>query len=195
VNRQNSSFTEDDVIDERFRSSLSDFRGSGYDRGHMAPAMNHQSSSRDMDETFYLTNISPQVGIGFNRDYWARFERFCKTLVTLHGYDDVFVLTGPLYLPSKASRGGSSNTKWQMKHLCIGDAPRLVAVPTHFFKVILAEKGKTENSRRKGGGRKEGDDNVDLSMAAFVMPNEATDHATPLAAFSVPIRSLEEAGA
>jgi hypothetical protein len=49
------------VIPTRFRSKLSDFRRSGYDRGHMAPAMNHKSSQKDMDDTFFLTNMSPQV--------------------------------------------------------------------------------------------------------------------------------------
>lgn len=49
------------VIPERFRSKLSDFHRSGYDRGHMAPALNHKSSQQDMDDTFFLTNMSPQV--------------------------------------------------------------------------------------------------------------------------------------
>lgn len=33
-----------------------------------------------MDDTFSLTNISPQVGKGFNRDYWARFEKYVRDL-------------------------------------------------------------------------------------------------------------------
>lgn len=49
------------VIPERFRSKLRDYYKSGYDRGHMAPALNHKSSQQDMDDTFYLTNMSPQV--------------------------------------------------------------------------------------------------------------------------------------
>lgn len=49
------------VIPERFRSKLRDYQKSGYDRGHMAAALNHKSSQQDMDDTFYLTNMSPQV--------------------------------------------------------------------------------------------------------------------------------------
>ena len=49
------------MIPERFRSKLSDYQKCGYDRGHMAPALNHKSSQQDMDDTFFLTNMSPQV--------------------------------------------------------------------------------------------------------------------------------------
>lgn len=58
---QNHMYSLLQVIPTRFRSKLSDFHGSGYDRGHMAPAMNHKSSQKDMNDTFFLTNMSPQV--------------------------------------------------------------------------------------------------------------------------------------
>jgi DNA/RNA endonuclease G (NUC1) len=45
---------------------ISDFK-SGYDRGHMVPAADAKISQKAMDETFYLSNIAPQVGDGFNR--------------------------------------------------------------------------------------------------------------------------------
>ena len=40
-----------------------DFRGSGWSRGHMAPAGNNKHSQAAMNQTFYLTNIVPQVHI------------------------------------------------------------------------------------------------------------------------------------
>jgi len=40
-----------------------DYKGSGYDRGHMAAAGNHRHSQAAMDQTFVLSNISPQVGL------------------------------------------------------------------------------------------------------------------------------------
>ena len=48
-------------IERRFRSKLEDYRGSGFDRGHMAPAANHKRSQAAMDDTFTLTNMSPQA--------------------------------------------------------------------------------------------------------------------------------------
>lgn len=72
VDRQKSTFKEDDSIPPQFRAKLNDYFRSGFDRGHMVPAADVKNSQVSMNETFYLTNISPQVGEGFNRD--------CKSL-------------------------------------------------------------------------------------------------------------------
>ncbi|KAL6781343.1 hypothetical protein ACKKBG_A10765 [Auxenochlorella protothecoides x Auxenochlorella symbiontica] len=165
--RSSSQFTEDAGVGARFRAKLSDYRGTGYDRGHMAPASNHKESQGSMDETFSLSNIAPQVGGGFNRDYWARFERFVQD--TTKSFDDVWVVTGPLYIPRPGPSG------WVLEHPMLGQPPQMVAVPTHFFKVVLAEQG-----------------DASTAVAAFVMPNSAIPAEYPLSAFSVPLTSLEE---
>lgn len=67
-NRNKSRFKEDQSIPELFRAKLSDYWSSGFDRGHMAPAADAKRNQAAMDETFYLSNICPQVGEGFNRD-------------------------------------------------------------------------------------------------------------------------------
>ena len=189
-------------IERRFRSKLDDYRGSGYDRGHMAPASNHKTTQDTMDETFTLSNTSPQarveldvkqhvellvegcvamwrvwqhcllgpaaphccscrwagpsrrlrtlatraclprpcaplpaahasppgclghcsllqVGPGFNRDYWARLERFVQDLAS--SCDDVWVVTGPLYLPVRAAPGaGPAAAGYVMQHPMLG---------------------------------------------------------------------------
>ncbi len=75
--------TEEEVLGEfprkdRFRAdrnistgsaSLEDYRGSEYDRGHLAPAADFKWSEQAMDESFLLSNMSPQVP-GFNRGIW-----------------------------------------------------------------------------------------------------------------------------
>lgn len=68
VDRQKSTFKEDDTVPPQFRAKLADYFRSGFDRGHMVPAADVKNSQTSMNETFYLTNISPQVGEGFNRD-------------------------------------------------------------------------------------------------------------------------------
>ncbi|MEW5317411.1 MAG: hypothetical protein WDW38_008708 [Sanguina aurantia] len=172
--RGKSDFCEDKDLDPRFRSRLSDYRNSGYDRGHMAPAANHKGSQQEMDETFSLVNVSPQVGKGFNRDYWARFEKYVRDLSRKSG--EVYVVTGPLWMPTADEEG-----RWRMSYPCIGTAPSLVSVPTHYFKVILADGRSNEPGSGPRG----------VGVGAFVLPNAPLDPKTPLSSYVVPLESLE----
>lgn len=43
------------------RATNADYKGSGFDRGHLAAAANHKWSQKAMDDTFYLSNVAPQV--------------------------------------------------------------------------------------------------------------------------------------
>ena len=163
ASRRGVHYAEDEGIDPRFRARLSDYRGSGFDRGHMSPAYNNKSSADAMEQSFLLSNCAPQVGKGFNQDYWARFERFITDVVR-PACKNVHVITGPLY----------SNAESGQK---IGGG---VAVPSHFYKVILGELR---------------DANQQHVLGAFVMPNDQIHPKTPLTTFLVPLDQLErEAG-
>jgi len=172
VDRKKSVFKEDEKIPGTFKALLRDYFRSGYDRGHQAPAANAKFNQQAMDETFYLSNISPQVGEGFNRDYWAHLEFFCRDLTK--NYNSVRIVTGPLYLPKRDADG-----KWRVTYEVIGNPPN-VAVPTHFFKLVVAEKPN----------RNPGDDS--LAVSAFVLPNDRISNDTPLRSFEVPIEALEK---
>jgi len=123
-----------------------------------------------MNATFALSNMCPQVGEGFNRDYWSHFEDFCRRLGT--HYPSVRIVTGPLYLPKRDTDG-----KWRVSYEVVGHPPN-VAVPTHFYKVIYAEDGKP---------------NGNVSLAAFVLPNEKISNSKPLSEFEVPLEAVERA--
>ncbi|ODH38929.1 hypothetical protein ACO22_02091 [Paracoccidioides brasiliensis] len=146
ADRKKSNFYEEQTIPQAFRARLSDYFRSGYDRGH-------------------------QVGEGFNRDYWAHFEDFCRRLTKV--YPSVRIVTGPLYLPKRDPVDG----KWRVTYEVIGNPPN-VAVPTHFYKVIFAEDGVT-------GGK--------VSLGAFVLPNAHIPNEKSLADFEVPLEAVERA--
>ncbi|KAK0179682.1 hypothetical protein PV327_005413 [Microctonus hyperodae] len=167
VDRSKSTFKSDETIHPFFRSSNSDYKGSGFDRGHMAAAGNHQSSQDYVHQTFTLSNIAPQVGAGFNRDSWNRLETHVRKLTKV--YTDVHVCTGPLYLAKKEKDG-----KKYVKYEVIGS--NHVAVPTHFFKIVV---GETKDSK--------------YEMEAYVMPNAPIDDSIPLTSFQVPPESIERA--
>ncbi|KAH8160763.1 hypothetical protein CIB48_g7483 [Xylaria polymorpha] len=173
--RKHSAFLEDEAVPEKFRAKLKDYFRSGYDRGHQVPAADAKWSQNAMNETFYLTNMSPQVGEGFNRDYWAHFEDFCRRLT--QRYPSVRIVTGPLYLPKR----DPADNKWYVKYEVIGNPPN-VAVPTHFYKVIFAEE---DGSGSPSTGK--------VAIGAFVLPNAPIPNDKPLADFEVPIEAVERA--
>lgn len=177
VNRAQSIFAEDPRLPLAFRSTNSDYFRSGYDRGHMVPAADAKMSQAAMNETFYLSNIAPQVGPGMNRDYWAYTEDFVRRLTGQ--FKDLYVFTVPLYLPRQSTDG-----KWRVSYEVIGSPPN-VSVPTHFAKVVLGA-GQTGPGTMLGGSAK-------LALGAFIMPNSMIPDSAPLRSFEVDVEAVERA--
>lgn len=170
TDRKKAGFkTEKDEIAKEHRASLKDYSGTRYDRGHLAAAANHKTSQEDLQETFMLANISPQVGSGFNQSFWRNLE--AKVREWGSGEEEVHMLTGPAYL---SEDGGNSS---QVSYEVIGK--NQVAVPTHFFKVMLAER-PTES-----GG-------VEIRTQAFLVPNKKIRKNARLERFLVSIDDLEK---
>lgn len=97
------------------RASLDDYKGSGYSRGHMAPA--GDMYSRDaMAQSFSLANMVPQDQTQ-NAGPWSRIEQDTRKYV-MRAAGDVYVYTGPYYAGKPASIGFG------------------VAVPSHVYKVV-----------------------------------------------------------
>ena len=63
-----------------------------------------------MNETFHFTNIVPQ-DFKNNSGFWYQMESYCRKLT--ENYDDVYVVSGPLYLPAK------ENGEWFVKYKVI----------------------------------------------------------------------------
>jgi endonuclease G len=165
VKRDNFSFKEDSLIPKILRASLCDYSKSGFDRGHLAAAANHKDCERAMGDTFYLSNVCPQ-NQKFNRGYWARLEKHVRDITNQYGIVEVF--TGPLYLPQEDATG----KRW-VRYQVIGEND--VAVPTHFFKVIV-----TKNSI---GYR---------SVNAYILPNSDIGLETPLKNFETTLDKVQK---
>lgn len=154
--RRSCDFREDDSVHAYHRATNADYRGSGFDRGHLAAAANHRWSQKAMDDTFYLSNVAPQVvrlalpcpscprrappvgdtglaeplDVGLvgwarerkmatarpgrpgpcstespqpwqvphlNQNAWNNLEKYSRSLT--RSYQNVYVCTGPLFLP------------------------------------------------------------------------------------------------
>jgi endonuclease G len=117
-------FRADPAVPAKYRAELTDYAGAGYDRGHLSPAAANTQSDHVMSESFFLTNMVPQVP-NLNRGVWLRLELRVRDLVRNHG-KQLYVVNGAVYGDHALSIGNG------------------VAVPTQMFKVIVdpvANKG------------------------------------------------------
>ncbi|RMF03167.1 MAG: DNA/RNA non-specific endonuclease [Bacteroidetes bacterium] len=96
-----------------------DYRGSGYDRGHMVPAADMAYDAEAMDETFLMSNISPQAR-NFNQGVWRELEELTRDWAKK--YKRLYVVSGPVLSEKPKAYIGRDNK---------------VAVPTAYFKVLL----------------------------------------------------------
>lgn len=114
-----------------------DYRGSGWSRGHMAPAGDMKWSEQSMLESFYLTNVCPQNS-SLNSGCWNAIEEMCRRMALRHG--SAWICCGPLFDGQEYRTIGADG----------------VAVPDSFFKVVLVSDDNGYHSigficRNKGG--------------------------------------------
>ena len=119
--RRLSNFIVDDEVPAP-RAELVDYKGSGYDRGHMCPAGDNKWGFEPMKESFFLTNICPQDH-NLNCGDWNELEITCRNWANKYG--DIYIVAGPIL--------------YKGKHETIG--PNKVTVPEGFFKVVLCMNG------------------------------------------------------
>ena len=94
VERQGSG-RRDPNVPEGHQVVRKDYLNTGYDRGHLAPAGAMKWSEEAMSESFFMSNMAPQVGVGFNRSSWRVLEQKMRRWAC--DRDLLYVVTGPLY--------------------------------------------------------------------------------------------------
>lgn len=94
-----------------------DYKGSGYDRGHLAPAADMSWSNQTMLESFYYSNMSPQDP-SFNRGIWKKLEELVRTWAREN--KSLYVVTGPILSDNLPTIGSNK-----------------VSIPTFYYKVLL----------------------------------------------------------
>jgi len=116
---RSNNFKPDTDLESGQRAELLDYKFSGFDRGHMAPAAAMKWDAKAMSESFLLSNMAPQVGNSFNRGIWKVLERNVRDWTSERG--TLYVVTGPIYASEELHTIGGNK----------------VTVPSHFYKVIF----------------------------------------------------------
>jgi endonuclease G len=128
ANRAGNQFIPDRKVKDN--SALTgDYSNTGYDRGHMLPAADFKCCQELMNETFFMSNICPQVP-DFNRGIWENIEERVRGWAVRD--EEVFVVTGPVLRKGLPTIGRYNN----------------VAVPEYFYKIVLFYQPKSDKKPR-----------------------------------------------
>jgi len=118
-----SGFSAEPSVPRGKRAEDSDYTGSGYDRGHMAPNNDMRWHMQVEDDANVLSNTAPQAP-GLNRGAWKQLEDKVRAIV-YERRSPVLVYSGPIFSPDSVTIGEGK-----------------VAVPASFFKVLVDQKTK-----------------------------------------------------
>ena len=155
------NFRPDYRIAEMFRADLADYKGSGYDRGHLVASANQSETAIQNSETFLLSNMSPQAP-GFNREIWKKLEDAVRKLDSQKQVFETYVICGPIfYFDTEVTVIGAEDNNGVT-----------LPIPHAYFKSVLTENNKGA-----------------LHMWSFIMPNGDSDQ--PLEDFLVPTTKVE----
>ncbi len=144
-------------------AQLSDYRRSGYDRGHMCPSADNKHSREAMNQCFLLSNMCPQTH-KLNAGDWEQLEELCRKWAA--AYDSIYIVCGPII-----EKGETYET--------IGD--NKVTVPRQFYKVIMRWTG--DNSAEAIGFIMNNDDS-ELPIASYAVTVDSVEVRTGINFFS-----------
>ena len=98
-----------------------------YDRGHMLPSASRDNNSADNDQTYYPSNITPQLD-RLNQNKWATAENLVRSWA--EGCDTLYVVTGAVL----QTAGGNESVSYTYAKR----SPEMdVAIPNYYYKALL----------------------------------------------------------
>lgn len=117
--QREDNFHEETRVKKEHRALLSDYRGSGFDRGHLSPSADQGTRSQQSD-SFNLSNMIPQAPQN-NQKVWNNIEQAVRTTVTKNK-SSAYVITGGMFLGERVRKVGT------------------MLAPSHVYKVVYFPK-------------------------------------------------------
>ncbi len=97
------------------------YDGFGYDRGHLAPSADFRWSQKALSESYFYSNMSPQLGV-FNREGWGALEDKIRGYLYRNKGVQLYVVTGPVLTPDLP---------------VVERGPNKVSIPKLYWKIAL----------------------------------------------------------
>lgn len=139
---RSNTFRPDPDLPADMQIRPTDYRGSGYDRGHLCPSGDRTSDAETNAVTFYISNMLPQTP-DLNRQLWRKFEEYCRSQLR-GGTNEAYIITGGVGSKARIGRGK-------------------VNVPASCWKIAVILPSGADDLNRI---------DAETRVAAVLMPNE-----------------------
>ena len=160
-NVERTNYYNTDPAVSSYSARHSDYTRSGYTRGHLAPAGDMAQSKQTMEESFFMSNMSPQLR-AFNNGIWRELEEQVRDWA--YNNDRLFITTGPVLSKDIQKYIGKNQ----------------VAVPGYFYKVIL----DVDQPEQKGIAFIIPHEKSDQPLATYAMTIESAEAITGIDFYS-----------
>ena len=152
-----------------FKAPSTSYSLTGFDRGHLCPSEDRDSTNADNAATFLMTNMIPQSP-NLNRVTWVALENYCRTLI--NAGNELYIISGGYGSGGSGSNGGVTSTI----------ASGSITVPARCWKVIvILPTGINDVARVSNTTR----------IIAVDMPNTQTVNSLPWSSYRVSVDALE----
>ena len=174
------SYQPDPKLPLNIQPKLSRAYGEDYSRGHLLGSAERSSSRATNIQTFYVSNIAPQIRKGFNSSggAWNNLESFVDKQVCS---DTLYVVTGCIF----TSYTDTDGTTIEPTTTTNRNDSKQIGVPTAYYKALLRTRSGKSGKSVKACKEKE------LKCAAFIVGHRSMQGRKPSAKEMISIEELE----
>ena len=127
TSRTETGYPNDPFLPQGYHFTKDPYSNSGYDHGHICPSADRLASAESNEQTFYMTNMQPQVH-AFNAGIWERMESQVRSWASSAYFDTLYVC-----------KGGTIDQASQIYDY-LGSGDNKIPIPKYFFMALLAKQ-------------------------------------------------------